>query len=299
MSLKIIKSEMLYRVKTYPWSATLEFTTRCNSNCSYCVRNKAVPKTADISLENLAKIVQQLRYTKVGKITLGGWGEPTLYQDFNIAVNMIKSQLPNAKLKIFTNGITMFENITALSKFDEITVSLNHSCQETYAKYNRVNMYDTVAKNVEYFLKTKGSNRPAISVQLLKTPEADEMAFTDKWMPLLNSNDHLIYQPLESQPSIPSEFYPCYDAKTLLMIDLNGDAYCCCRSWTAGKGSDVFLGNIIKDGIEKIVKSKKLLAVQNSQADGKRSKLNPCSHCDIWVKNKNQYQLFNNKWRLA
>jgi sulfatase maturation enzyme AslB (radical SAM superfamily) len=290
---------MIYQIKPYPWYATLELTTRCNSNCSYCVRNKETFPKEDITLDKLSTILATLKQTKVEKITLGGWGEPLLYPFFDQAVTMIKEALPKAKVKIFTNGILIHEHLSSLLKLDEITVSLNHDSKETYLQYNKVDKYNQVSTGILELLNVKGNSNPAVSIQLLKTPESNLVKFKKQWQPIMNKNDFVISQPLESQAIIPHEFYPCYDAKTLLMVTLEGDAYCCCRSWTAGKSSNVYIGNLLRDTMATILSSYKLKQVQNTQQYGEHSKLTPCNKCDIWVKNKNQYQYLGNKWRLA
>ena len=297
--LNVVKAKMIYGIKSYPWYSTLELTTRCNSDCSYCVRNTEQFAKADIDLVTRSKILQQLQQTKVNKITIGGWGEPLTYPFFNQAVTMIKEALPRVKIKLFTNGILIDKNIQSLLKLDEVTISLNHDCTETYLQYNRVDKYNKVVENILSFLKVKGNNKPAVSIQLLKTPESNFEKFKKQWRQFINSNDFIISQPLENQPLILHEFYPCYDARTLLMITLEGDAYCCCRSWTAGKNSDVYLGNLVKEPIVNILQSFNLKQVQSTQQYGEHSKLNPCGKCDIWVKNKNQYHYINHKWRLA
>ena len=242
------------RLISYPQAVTLEFTTRCNSLCSYCGRTPLLKhgyELKDLTCESLEKILSKLKQCRSLKIVvIGGWGEPLLHNQFSEFVKLIQQELPRVPLKLFTNGVLLNQHTESLRRFNEVTVSLNSVTREIYAKNNCVDRFGVVAENISSFLKSKGSDYPKVNIQILKTPENMKALpeFTSYFS--LNMNDKIIFQPMENAGGLVEniysdfhhEFYPCSFSQSHLCVTLEGDAYGCCLTRLIGRDSDIYLG---------------------------------------------------------
>ncbi len=135
----------------YPKLVGLDFTLTCNLRCNFCVKTDFTGP--HLPLENIYKIASGIRYARV--ISLGGYGEPTIYPHFEEALRIIYKLNPRKNLiQLFTNGATLSEKMATLlaGKLYKMTISLNSSSEESYRKYMKGNLKVTKA-HIKHFME--------------------------------------------------------------------------------------------------------------------------------------------------
>ena len=102
----------------------LEFTQRCNLDCTSCFRqNWDFPQT-QMTQEIFERCLNDLKtIPSLEEIIIGGIGEPTIHPKFKEWIR----QLPNVKLTLTTNGFSWDDEMIDLfvSRFHQIVVSID------------------------------------------------------------------------------------------------------------------------------------------------------------------------------
>lgn len=132
------------RGKYYPFDISIEITSRCNFNCSFCYK-RSTTKGCDIRFD-LLKEFQHSVAGKVKEIRLMG-GEPTMYPHFQDVVNAFSNDF---LLSIVTNGSVLYQySLDTIKKIDNIQVSLYGYSPESYKKNTGTDGWNKVQKSVE------------------------------------------------------------------------------------------------------------------------------------------------------
>ncbi len=138
---------------SYPISVELTLTNTCNLRCVYCSDNdlrSRQGKGAELSMETIKALFDDLAAGGTKGITLEGGGEPTLYTEFPEVVSYAKKR--GLALGLITNGtVTLDQDI--LKEFEWIRVSLDASTAEEYAELKGVNCFERVISNIAYYAK--------------------------------------------------------------------------------------------------------------------------------------------------
>lgn len=325
---KFMRTRNVYRVAkarfrlirhSYPRIVTLEPTTKCNSNCGYCPRSKLI-RNGKIAVGNiewrvLERIVDELRHCyDIEHIDLAGFGEPLLYPKLAEAIRFMRAILPShTKVQVTTNGIILTEDIGKRlvdAGLDRMLISLNSFDQETYKQMNGVDKYHQVMLNTTRFLKLKGNKPPATKIQIMDT-DTNRLLFNhfqSFWKPMLNQNDSLFIKRIDNMGGIiDSQTYdstwhlkkrhPCYQLWQNLLISKDGDCYPCCIGEVAGPESRLWIGNVMNEGLDKILNGERLKAIRNLHKDNRAEEIPLCKACDMWRKSPNAWIEIRGKWR--
>lgn len=108
--------------KYAPLELNIHITDKCNLQCTYCYSNFYKRHNADISKENIFRIVDTFIEMGVIEISLIG-GEPFLHPDFPSIVDYIKSR--GLFCSAVTNGYFIHRHIETARKLDMVCVSLD------------------------------------------------------------------------------------------------------------------------------------------------------------------------------
>lgn len=168
----------------FPQETSFETLAMCNAACWFCPYPGLERKGTKMPDELIAKIISDLRdipgaipiYVSPFKVN-----EPLLDVRIFDIFGELNSKLPNANLRMFTNGSPLNEkNIAKIAKIERLEhlwISLNHHEEKEYERIMQLPLKKTL-ENLDLLHRTKASGDFAITVQLSKVSE-DETIDTE------------------------------------------------------------------------------------------------------------------------
>jgi len=150
----------------------IEVTTRCNLNCSMCVRKVWREDSGDMSMQTYGALAPV--FPEVEAINLIGIGEPLLNEKIFEMIRLGKELLPeNGVFSLTTNG-TLIDKITASklvsSGLDYIVVSIDGASPETFAKIREGARLEDVLNGIRFLNQTKKevkSHKPVLGLEFV------------------------------------------------------------------------------------------------------------------------------------
>jgi wyosine [tRNA(Phe)-imidazoG37] synthetase (radical SAM superfamily) len=140
----------------------------CSYNCIYCECGKTTNLTTErkeyvptkVVLEELNDYLN--RYPKPDYVTFSGSGEPTLHKDVGKIISFIKSEYPDIKIAILTNG-SLFNDSNVrreILEADVILPSLDSAIEETFKRidrpYSKLRIKSIIDGMIEFRKEYKG-----------------------------------------------------------------------------------------------------------------------------------------------
>jgi radical SAM protein with 4Fe4S-binding SPASM domain len=268
----------------------IENTNLCNARCIMCPHRIMKREKKVMDLASFKKIVENvLKYEKIERLTISGFGEPFLDVNFLKKIDFINEKYPDLKIDIYTNASMLTRELTdnlLRKKIDRITFSINGT-EKNYGEIMGLNYGKTKSK-VLYFLerkkKTKSKLLCNISLVIIEENEKDVSNFIKFWSPLADSVR--AYVPSDwagalknvkiiSKKRLKKRRWPCFVLWNTVTVDVKGNVIMCCRDYE----SNVKFGNLLKNNIKEIRESKKFKILLDKQARG--NYFTPvCAACD-------------------
>lgn len=139
------------KIKLFPqkkFSMYLNFTNKCNCNCTFCLRHlkedhKLWLTDGEPSIEKIKQAFLNAPIQNVSEIVICGFGEPTMRLDDLIKIlEFLQQTYPDIKVRLNTNGLSDLEygkKTASLFKglLNTISISLNESTAEKYLEVTR------------------------------------------------------------------------------------------------------------------------------------------------------------------
>ncbi len=123
---------------------TLYLSERCNSRCISCDYWKHGQR--DMSLEDVRNMLPELEALKTRDVLISG-GEPLLNRQWPAIVAMLKDR--GLRLWLLSAGLALAKHASAVAEsFDSVTVSLDGTNRETYARIRGVDAFDKVCEGI-------------------------------------------------------------------------------------------------------------------------------------------------------
>ena len=89
----------------------IEITTRCNFDCTMCLRHTWEQPDQDFPLPQFEKVAKEV-FPNLKKLILLGQGEPLLYSNFLELLKISREYLPkDAEIEFTSNGSLLTEEI--------------------------------------------------------------------------------------------------------------------------------------------------------------------------------------------
>jgi len=155
-----------------PKKLNIEVTTQCNLECAMCMRRVWNEESGDMSLEVFQALVPV--FPEIETINIIGIGEPLLNDNIFEMIRLGKENLPsNGTFSLTTNATLIDEQIASklvASGIDDLVISLDGACAETYNKIRNGANFDDVLKKVELIKQAKeaaGVNAPRIGIEFV------------------------------------------------------------------------------------------------------------------------------------
>ena len=136
---------------SYPISVELSLTMRCNFDCVWCSdKDLRASMDDDINLELLHDLFEDLSKNGTRGVVIEGGGEPTIYRDFDKALDLLdKFKLDKG---LITNGGTVLKP-SRLGRFNWIRVSLDSSTPDEHHKLKAFDGFERVLANINTYAK--------------------------------------------------------------------------------------------------------------------------------------------------
>ena len=138
IDLNKIPLEIKYRLYQ-PRNVHFDITSRCNSNCIYCISSDLMKNQKELSIKDIVGTIKQLNDLGMWILTLSG-GEPLLRDDIFDILDYTKKQ--GILVNILTNGLVIDDSISKkLEKYKLLTkiqVSLDSYNPEHHEKHRGV-----------------------------------------------------------------------------------------------------------------------------------------------------------------
>jgi len=277
-------------IPDFPITISLELVNRCNLDCIMCLENQHTQPRAELSLDDIKRILDEGQANKMPSIELGLGSEVMMYKDIKEVVKLVKKA---GILDVFfsTNGILLNDEIIEAiidNKITRVKISLDAATEETYKKIRRgapsLKITEDNIKKIISWKKKKNSRLPIIRLSfiVMDINKHEITKFIDKWK---NEVDYIDFQKLIDfsyvgeqlsldkikQEVIKDSFcaYPFYS----LNIWANGDVSPCCTFY----GKDLIVGNIHKQTLKEVWDSKKMQTIREQIYN---KKFNPvCQKC--------------------
>ena len=126
-------------------------TSKCNYKCIYCDKEGFIPKTTDLTVDEIAKLCRILaEVLNVTRIKFTG-GEPLCREDIIQIIKNVYDLHLYKDISLTTNGYFLEEKAEDLCKagLNRINVSLNSLKPQVYKKLNRSDSLNKVLKGLE------------------------------------------------------------------------------------------------------------------------------------------------------
>lgn len=155
-----------------PHKLNIEVTTRCNLECSTCMRRVWKEESGDMSLDTFKALLPV--FPEIEAINIIGIGEPLLNENIFEMIRLGKEHLPPGGVFSLTTNATLIDEQIAVklvsSGVDDIVVSLDGATRETFDRIRDGANLDEVLKRVDLLNKAKeeaGSPTPRIGFEFV------------------------------------------------------------------------------------------------------------------------------------
>lgn len=258
-------SFQLLKGTSFPLPSEIEISESgtCNRKCSFCPRSD--PDYEDIKdfikPELHTKLIKELMEQNYrGVVRYSGFVEPLLDKNIYNLILETKSNLPEAKVEMVTNGDVL--NLKRLKKLfesglDTILISVYDGPEDAKKFEKMCNQLEL--KKSQFVIRHRYFN------------EDKDFGLTISNRAGMMKNAEYKIMPLKEELKAKC-FYPGYT----FFMDYNGDVLMCPHDW----GKKIILGNLNKQNFIEIWTSKKAINLRKKLNNGDR-KFSPCNVCDV------------------
>ena len=151
-------------------------TSKCNYNCIYCDQEGFIPKTSELTVDEITKLCKILaEILKVTRIKFTG-GEPLCREEISQIIKNVSDLHLYKDISITTNGLFLYEKAEELHKagLNRINVSLGSLKPEVYKKIYGSDSLEKVLTGLEK-AKEVGFNPIKLNFVLMKGLNDDEL----------------------------------------------------------------------------------------------------------------------------
>lgn len=138
----------------------IEPTSRCNLQCSTCIRNAWNEPMGDMAASTFQSILEGLRgFDPVPAVFFGGFGEPLAHP--RICNMVAEAKQVSARVELITNGILLTEKRSQMlveAGLDRLWVSLDGATPESYADVRLAEALPQILENLARFRNHSFSN---------------------------------------------------------------------------------------------------------------------------------------------
>ena len=267
-----------------PKTVSIETTNRCNASCSFCPNNSLARNRLTMSDELFKKIISDCMEFNPEYIEPFLNGEPLMDSKIFERITYIRENLPETKIKLYTNGNLLTPEKTDLLAqigIEELFVSINSLNCSKYMEVMGLDLKKTLS-NMEYLINKRDFVANKIVFRMTRTNDTslfeqdqfirycDELGVKSYIVGLFNYKGSI-----ESDLPIPN--YPCEHIERVDILS-NGNVTLCCMD----QEGEYSWGNVKNSSILEIFNGKKASLYKNLHREGKRNHIAPCYSCNLF-----------------
>ncbi len=273
-------------VPEFPLCVSLELVNRCNLNCIMCYKPHHSQPFAQLSIEELQKIMTECQENKMPSLILGLGAETLLYPKVKETLEIIRSA---GVIDVFfgTNGVLLNDNIIESifdNKISRVEISLDSATPETYKKVRGHDMLPKIEENIEKLLaakKARQSQLPIIRLcfVVMDINKHETEKFIQKWKDKVDYIDFqrcVDFSKMDDPVKIDSEVIKdsfCSQPFYSLNVWGNGKVTPCCTFY----GERLVIGDIHEQSLKEIWDGEKMQTIREQILS---KKFNPiCQKC--------------------
>lgn len=256
----------------------VEITNICNLNCSFCPPH--IRKNEYMSFDSFKTILKEIKpYTKY--IYLHVKGEPLLHPEFDKFVEYAFNE--GFEVNITTNGTLLHDHLQSTKYIRQLNISLHATNKEDIiktamqiedcyvnfrvwtfwpAQKDSIKIHEAINNNETIQLLEKAFKEDICKAYIEKIESKNLTLSSSQTNFTLKDN---FYVSLQSEFKWPSLDYNtqnndgyCHATKDHIAILVDGTVVPCCLD----NNGDIKLGNVLEESFGKILKSKRLLNMQ-------------------------------------
>ena len=249
-----------------PMFSLVEFNLSglCNRKCVFCPRSNpdVYPNVNQhIPIELYEKIMKELGVAQYdGMILYSAFGEPLLYKNIEVVIQMSKQYCPKVKLESVTDG-------------DFVTVDKIRSLFNAGLDTLLISMYDGPHQEEQFKAMIQESE---IGM--------DKVVLRRRWLPpeehfgiTLSNRAGMVNMPEVGIGALSEPLKrPCYYPYYQILIDYDGSVLLCPHDW----GKKLIAGNVNRESLLDIWNNMTMRRVRKSLALADRN-FAPCDACDV------------------
>lgn len=263
---------------------TIEPNNICNLQCIMCPYKRMKRKKETMSMEMFKKIVDEAKKLGCKDVHLTQYNEPFTDRFIFDRIKYLREN--DMKSSFYSNGMLMDKKVRQKileNPPDLIRFSIDGAKKETFESIRKGANYEKVVGNIKSLFRERNQKKqklPVIEVffTILEKNREETKDFLNIWK---NNCDFASLYPADSRES--GDFvginykklkpYPCFNPKRVLVLS-NGKVALCC----VDVDGEVELGDLKKQTLKEVLKSKKFIDVYKSQMRGD-CKINMCRNC--------------------
>lgn len=280
-----------------PKEIIIDISAACNATCPFCPRVYMPEERSKgyMNLELFKFILKEAKKEKIKNIRLYSTAEPTLHPQFDEIIELLK--LDNFFVSVSTNASMLDKHINSLMKVDILQFSIEGWDKESYEKYRFPLKFDKVYSNIKLFdeKRKKINSSPKVSTNLLLTKDTDLEKYMNLWGDFMDEihihfmleatlyennkfvskkNEKIIDEYFNFQKQ--NKNFLCGYPFNILTVAFDGKIALCCNDFSA----EMNMGHI-KDGIEKVFRSKVISHIRDEFFS---QNLDKCKNCSYFTK---------------
>ncbi len=279
----------------YPPYILVELVSTCNLRCPFCFQTDKSftkkPFMGVIDFEFYKKIIDEADHLKIGAVTLGSRGEPTLHKKINEIIEYSSKKKNIHEVKINTNATFLNEKLCHTifrSNISQIVISSDHYEKEHYERLRLNSNFEEVVNNVDTLFNVRKSHYPNSQTEIRisgvdNEKNLDRQKFYDFWK---KRSDHVTAgYPLERWNTYENNIHedikdPCEFLWDRMYVWFDGKVNPC----DADYKSYLSFGNLKTDSIKKVWNDILISKTREDHLKNKRNKITPCDRCGVTFK---------------
>ena len=289
-----------------PFAIGIGASDVCNFKCIYCSQatKEGIKGAQIISFEQYKKILQQIKLMceaageKIRILRYIGNGEPLLNRNLPEMIRLAVDEGISTRYEVTTNGSMLTHELSEQlveAGMTRLLISIQGVSTEDYIRVcGKAIDVEKLRDEIAYFYSI---SRGKCTVYIKATNasfkcEDDEKLFYDIFGPIsdeisveniIPSSEGIEFSSFLTESDLQSTRYHedlkhrivCDSMFTNLNIHSNGDVDCCGCIYPP-----LFIGNVYKEDLINIWNGEKHIQYMEKHLLGKRSEINPCSHCE-------------------